>query len=539
MEKIKTAKIPIILACVMLLQCLALGYWQSHRGNFYIDELYCLGYASSYTAESSFYIPDSEIWKYDAWMESDAITDLLKVDESESLNALPLSERIGLLLHKRQYMGFLNLIMSHLGYDASFYEIARHVLIMNILFFLLAELLLAYIVRKLTGSDWIMLLSILMFGSCGLIMGMCEYIRFYMLAIALMLAVICCHLKLWNEENKIKCLGWEMAGFICAYFGLKHSEFFFVICGFFFSIFIIGLLCKRRWIPALLYVLPLMAGVYKLIYQKTNLFYIVTHLSEYAKQTHGLPLVSYKLTHITSQRVGETLQAIYGVITDKWFGSPVVMAGFIILLVAGLYCIRKADRTNERTGKPEACSKGFMRILFATTVLSITFNCLADLRLDRYQSFNIVLMMILLWCCIGALKDSFGENRFLIAVALITIAGALISQQPGKMPFLYIEQYPQKEVFEEYEDRDNILFKGTDRFAVYDTTAHLGRGTRMLALRPETPLDAVQDLQEEFLAWDVISDESGKMQKELDNLGYGYEMIASTHISDVYLCTKK
>ena len=147
--------------------------------------------------------------------------------------------------------------------------------------------------------------------------------------------------------------------------------------------------------------------------------------------------------------------------------------------------------------------------------------------------------MILLWCCIGALKDSFGENRFLIAVALITIAGALISQQPGKMPFLYIEQYPQKEVFEEYEDRDNILFKGTDRFAVYDTTAHLGRGTRMLALRPETPLDAVQDLQEELLAWDVISDESGKMQKELDNLGYGYEMIASTHISDVYLCTKK
>lgn len=537
-----SVRVLIILAAILLLQCLMLVYWQGQRGNFYIDELYSFGYASSFTADSSCYITDSSEWKYDEWMDSNEITGQLRVDESESLHAQPLLRQLYLLANKRVYIGALNYIMSDIGEDATFYRYAWSVLALNIVIFIIAELLLAYCIRKITGSEEIMILSIIMFGFCGIIMGMCEFVRYYMLAIALLLAVITIHLKLWEEENNLRFLVLELAGFICAYYGLIHSEFIFVTCGLFFSLFLLRLLFKKKWLQSAIYAAPLLIGVLYFVNRRTRLVRATLHPEEYAKPTHGIPGAVYNYLTWTPERGWETLKQILLVLREKWFGSDLVMAAFIILLLVGFVRMLSDRRKHGEQKNEKNKYTAFIIMLLITAIISILFNDLANLWLDRYQSYIITLLIIVLWFCISEIRNALNSSYFLIAAAVLTIACAVVSQQPAKMPYLCIDEYASKTALEEYSQYDYVLFTTHDyRHPSYDSILHSGKDTRILACDVENDLlmKNLKDIPEEFVAWNVRALGQDKMVQILDGIGYNYKLIGSTHENDVYLCTEK
>lgn len=537
-----SVRVLIILGAILLLQCLMLVYWQGQRGNFCVDELYSFGYASSFTSNSSHYITDSPEWKFDEWMDSDDLTGQLRVEKSERLNSLPLTDQIHLFLQKRAYFGMMNLIMSASGYGSTFYQYAWRILILNLQLFLIAELLLAYCVRKITGNEEVMILSVLMFGSCAVIMGIAGYVRFYILAIALLLAVLCTHLKLWDEENLYLCLAWEVTGFVCAYYGLIHSEFMFVTCGVFFCLYFTALLCRKRWRQAVIYAAPLLFGLFYFVNRRTRLLRAFLHPDQFAEPTSGLPGATYKYLTWTPERGRETLKDIFFVFRDKWFGSDVILAAFMILLIIGaIYLI--AERRIQTDNKTQNNGySGFIVIVFITALTSLVFNDLADFKADRYQSFIITLLIIVLWACIGAVSNSKKGKYFLITAAILTIACAVVSQRPEKLPFLYIDENPVKAALEYYTHDDYVLFtyKG-DRHATYDCVSHAGKNTRLFVNDPEkeASLKNVRDIPDEFVAWGARAADPERMQQALDEIGYNYELIGSTHENDIYICTEK
>lgn len=526
---------------IVALQCLMLFYWQSQRNNFYIDELYCFGYASSFVEGDKAYITDRSDWQYDMWMDAGELQELLRVDSNECLEKLPLTEQISMLAKKRAYMGMLNYIMYDIGTYESFYRYAWSALMLNIGFFLIAELLMAYCIRELTDSYELMVLGIIMFGFCSVITAMCEYIRFYMLTIMLMLIVISCHLAIWKDQKRVtRGLIFEMIAFVSAYYALKHSELMLVTCGAFFCFFFIGLLLRRRFRQAVLYGAPLLCGAYRYVYLKTDLIQIVLHPADFSGPGHGVESATRHLLSWTPQAGWECAKAIYRVFADRWFGSSFIMAAFIAVLLCGSVFRLSGCREPEKRDRSGGYG-GFVVIIIMTAFVSLLFNDLTNLFTDRYNSFVVVLLMIVLWYAAAYVRECVDRKQFMILITVLTVASAALCQQPDKLPFLYINEKAVRTAVAECGDVDSILFNRGDRHSAYDCVANISPETGIYAVSS----DSVPDLNdpgsapEVFLAWCVNTGGTEQLMQALDNTDYQARKLGSTWQNEVFLCSKR
>lgn len=541
-EKRNHRRILVILLGIMLAQCINLLDWQDQRGNFFIDELLCFGYAQSFTSDTSHYITDDQVWKYNEWMSGDELNAQLRLDKNEHLSALPVSDQLRLLATKRTYMGLVNMIMTAEGDDASYFDYAKGALDLNLWFFLFSELLIAYCIRRLTRSDEIMLLSIFMFGFSAIMVGICEYLRFYMLTIMLMMAVVTIHLVMWTEKNILKNLAWEAAALLCAYYAFKHSELMLVTCGSLFVFFFLGLLCRGRFKQAAVYSAPLIYGMYEYVYRRTNLIDVILHPADYADpDVYGVPRTSYYLITWTPETGMYSWLKTFDIIKEKWFGSAQILAAFGLILAIGFAARLIAWIRKEEDKKEKTANAGFAAVIFMTALTSLAFNLLTYLHYDRYNTFLIVLFMLVLWCCIAGVQKAYDKRIFLVVVGILTITGAVMCHQPERLPYLYIDDSAMKNIAEEYPDTDSVLFSYGENAAIYDNIIHLGDGSRMFAVDPEKEISAndIKGLPDEFLAWTVNSWFTKKLMRAINNTEYTAHYVGKTWQNQIFLCTKK
>ena len=540
-EKRGFSKIVLIIACVMLLQCLTLLYWQTQRGNYFIDDLHSFEAAGAYLSDSRPYYTEDPMWEYGKWMKTSDLIGHLKVDGDETILTLPLGRRLMLLAQKRTYNGLLNLIMSDAGYETPIFQYSREVLMLNMMFFLIAELLLAYLLKELTGNREIMILGSIMFGFSGIIMCLCEYVRFYILVIALFLIFLCCHLMIWREYRIKRILMWELLSLIAAYFGLLHSELILVTCGSFFCIFMIGLLCRKRFRHAAVYSAPLLGGMYIYVYQKTNLLDIVLHPADYAVYGgHGAALATYNMLTCTPQRFWECFRDICNVFGEKWFGRNWIMWALLSLLViCKIYSLK-----NKKAGssvKDSDHNAGFILILGITALISLLFNLLTSLRTERYNSLIIVLFMIVFWFCVDRMRDVFDRKKYISIVAILVIIGAVVSQRPDSFTYLFVNEQPLKNLSIDYMDTDCVMFTGGNINAPYDCIIHAGTNSRVLAVEPgrESKFHKIKKLPDKLLAFSANSTETELMRQAMDKADYEMSFVGQTWQNEIYLCVKK
>lgn len=524
---------------IVLLQCLMLLYWQNLRSNFFVDELYCFGYASSFIAPESSYITDKPEWQCGEWMETDGLKGFLKVDSSESLQNLPLKEQLSLLTGKRTYMGLLNILMYDDGQDADFYQYAWSALFLNMWFFLISELLMAYCIKETTGSYGLMLLGIMMFGFSGIIAGMCEYVRFYMMTIMLMLIVVCCHLAIWKDKSVLRCLAFEMIAFVCAYYALMHSELMLVTCGTFFCFFFAGMLCRKRWKQAAVYAAPLLYGVYHYVWERTNLLDIVMHPADFAGPGHGVEAVTSNLLIWTPERGWDFAKQIYAVFATTWFGSSYLLVAFLVLLLT--CCLCKGNRDDERSKDSPARYGGFILILVLTAFMSFLFNILTGLSVARHSSFTIVLLMIVTWYLAGVAWQWLDKNRFMLIITVLTMISAVLCQNQENFPYLYINEKNIRAQIADCGCVDNLLFNYGDRHSAYDCIANSRDGTRIYAVAPETApsINNIKEAPDLFLAWCMRDVSVDTIKIALEGTDYQAKPLGSTWLNNVYLCSKK
>lgn len=534
-KKLTNKSIILIVALIMLIQCAVLVFWQTKRGNYYIDELYCFGYAKNYAQDSSEYITDSELWKYNEWLEADDLVSELKIQKEDRLSSLPVSQRLQLLAGKRTYMGLLNIILASAD---SFREYCWRALALNTLFYLVAEILLLFCVRKLTGSNSIAILSIIMFGFSAIMIGICEYVRFYMYTTMLLLVVLMCHLMLWDERRPYVFFMWEIPAFVAAYYGLMHSEFFLVICGTFFPLFIVAMLFRKRFINALVYCAPLLLGGFRYVYQQTDLIYAALHISDYAQENaHGKHGTAYRLMNINWQDCRTAIRIMKHSFVDKWLGSEITAAAFAILLVVGIVLVIK-----KRGQKQQDKNSYFVFIILiaVTAGVSLLFNVLATLSAARYQVYIVVMLIIVLFYGISALHRRLRDERLLIAFFAVTIVSAIICQQADRFPHLYTNDRAVMDKVEKYSKMDTIIYETySARHAVYDCLSHCSEGTKIYANEPSEELSLKQiNAPDQFVAWCTNIPSFCKMVRSIQAADYRMTPLGVTHENRIFLCTK-
>ena len=251
-----------IYAFIMVLQIIVILYWGKIKTNYYVDEFFSMGYASSFTekGDTAKWINTSPDYKFNEWIENAALKKyLLLSDEEKVFNVSPITV-IHKFITKGNYYGFLNIAESIAGYDS---VTSKPGLFLNILFFVLAELSLISLMKKMGFDEKVSCLSLAMFGFSSYVLSTAEYIRFYMMVIMLTVMMLNALYRLWNATSWRGIILSEFAAFIIAYIAYKNSELMLAFFGAFVGfLFISSFLCKKRRLVVSTIVLSLLGVAY-------------------------------------------------------------------------------------------------------------------------------------------------------------------------------------------------------------------------------------------------------------------------------------
>lgn len=235
-----------IYALIMVLQILVILYWGSVKVNYNIDELYSKGYASNITGKpwNAQYITTGQDFRFREWVENAKYKEYVIVSEEERMFCESPLKAARLFLTWKNYMAFLNVAESIAGYS---FVSSRPGLALNIVFFVLAEISLLALMKKLGMDDRVRALALAMFGLSRYVLSMAEYIRFYMLlTLFLLLALNLLH-RLWNAETWRGIVLSEAGVAFLAYLSYKNSELSVAFFGaLFVSYAIATVLAKKR-----------------------------------------------------------------------------------------------------------------------------------------------------------------------------------------------------------------------------------------------------------------------------------------------------
>ena len=217
-KAIKKEQIAIII--VIAVQFIFMLYWGIQKSGYYVDEFFTFDNAHYISASTPARIKlyDAEFLTYDKWHKISDLKSTLSVKREESLFSDSLGYNIKMWLTGQPYMVLLNYV------QAIFFEgkLSKWSAVsMNILLFLLNQLLLYRLAVGIAKDKTAAALAVAIYGFSGMAASMTVYVRFYMLVTLWMTLYTYLHWIMWQEENIKKNLLWE---FLCLRW-TKHTVF--------------------------------------------------------------------------------------------------------------------------------------------------------------------------------------------------------------------------------------------------------------------------------------------------------------------------
>ena len=242
MELKKTKnKVYIVYFIIVMLQLLTMLYWASQKENYYIDELYSMERAVSFADRGnvSYYIQLTDDWKMNEWMSNADLKKYLIVTDEEHLLNLPFLEIIKRLFTGRGYNGLLNIVTSLFGFNI---VTARPGIALNMLLFIFMEFFLIRLMNKVSMKNHSKCMALAMFGFCGFMLGMVEYIRFYCMVMLLLIMILNLFYIAWTEDSLPRIIVTDIGIFALTLLSFKHSELTIPYFGAISFCFIVGLI---------------------------------------------------------------------------------------------------------------------------------------------------------------------------------------------------------------------------------------------------------------------------------------------------------
>lgn len=261
---------------VLLAQTLLIIFWFSRQGAFlYWDMFYSfqkIHYASESTAINHYIVNDTE-FKENEWLDVGYVQDILKVDYEESvLKDSPIS--IVKNIYKNPYWTIMNAIEAIFsnGVISGWPGIA-----FNIIMLILSQVLLSKILYRFTSDYRYALLTVIIYGFCGMTISLATYVRFYIFSCFLCIAFTYIHILMWDEAGKkwYKFILLEIIALLFAKQNAELAQFSIFYSMFFVLLFGIALFKNKYYKECLFYSLPVIGGGTAFLTLNTNYLNII------------------------------------------------------------------------------------------------------------------------------------------------------------------------------------------------------------------------------------------------------------------------
>ncbi len=516
---------------IIFTQILLIVFWVSRQGSLYWDAYYTFEnahYVSASTSSNHYINSDSE-FEMNKWIDSAYVKDTLYVDFDESVLA-DAPQESGKILLKKPYFWMLNMIEALLSSG----HISRWPgVFLNIILFIIVQVLLYKSVRRLSKDANQALLAVSIYGFCGMALSMTTYVRFYVFSTMLLMAVVYLHICMWEDENArwYKLLLFEAISLLLIYWGMSITQLTLFFYASFIFIYNIALLIKKRYKEFALYVLPVGIGGLFYLVKYTDYMYILLNPQEAAGKLEGPALwVVESLLSITPVSLIDRLAHTFLYMGKYGFGYWPVFLLFILVIVAIVIKHKKITFIHSTM-------EWILFIEFIVFMLIAT--CLNFYVQTRYTSYIYPILAWLISAVLVSVVNDYGL-KYAQILGTVLIGSILISTVSGKrVDFVFEQDREPLSRIEASGVKDVVVLQidlyNRDAEIIYDVAHHTSDDARLLPVL-EDDIEKMQGMYpDEFIMANISEyDKSDRFVK----MGYEIEWKEETYFYSYYLMKK-
>lgn len=239
-----------LLAVILLIQVLALGYIGARRDGLHIDEHYSYILSNSYGADRITTAP--EVWN--RWMDGSEFQKFLAVEKGEQFAYGTVYANNAKDAHPPLFYFLLHTLCSLFpGVWSPWFGMG-----LNILLILLAQIALYGLSRKLMGNSLWAVVPVAIYGGMQVFADTALFIRMYPLMTLLTVLLAWQHYRLTVEEKKRSPIIW--CG-VLTFLG-TFTQYYFAITAFFMAAAgCIFFIIRKNWKPLVAYAAAMLLGV--------------------------------------------------------------------------------------------------------------------------------------------------------------------------------------------------------------------------------------------------------------------------------------
>ena len=560
----------LLVTVILILQLLEAFLCAAMKQNYFLDELYSMGYSHSFTDDSGekVYITDSDDWEFERWVSNRVLKEKLETTPEESLLRMPFAKGVKRLLTKRTYFGLLNIVMSVFS-PGKVTKIPG--IVLNIPFFICIQILLYRMCMRFSGNFTCSLLALIMYGFSPAAMNMAVFIRFYSMVAFLFMAAVYLHQGIWNTDRVPGILIRTVSALILLYLAMKDSELILVLGGTLIACFVLALFVRRRYREGLCCLLTIMPAGLVYVCMKPSLLKIVLHPARYFGT--GWPIGYMSESLLTTPLSERLLQPVK---YSKWFwewmfGNGWIAAVYAVIVGISLYRFMKGRRHKDTAlsdsgtapgaapEEPEIAKRAagdaplkmrwsFYAVVSAVTAVYLLFYWLVGFVPNRmalrYLYFIFPLISFLFWMGMDSLtRDDRYRRRVLAAVAALMLI-SFVCGWVGHSPFHYL--YPNdvkaiRKVQESdirhaivvCEDTPDSMHSSYDCVNIMDEDAWI---CPVIEGHHHIDLESCPD---KMYVWGRRNHDLSACTDELTAAGYKLRQISYTHASDIFVAERK
>lgn len=509
---------------IIALQVMVLLYWANVKTNFFIDELYSMGYASSFTGagDTARYITTSPDWQFDEWIENSVFKKYLLVSDEESVFRLPFLKAVQKFITGRNYFGLLNIAESVAGYS---FVSARPGILLNIIIYVCAEISLISLLKKLNMDRYMRALALVMFGFSCYMISAAIFIRFYIFVILLMLLTLNLFYKLWSAEKWKQIIPEGIGIMFLAYFAYKNSELTIAFFGAFIGSFVIASFLAKKWKQFFAGIAMCLCGMI-FIGVTTEYISIFSHPDDYLtiKNANVAAEIGYSIANATLASMMSYLAWLANLFGTSYFGSfwtiflfmgavticlilvsektekkllhfrlkkirPLTAGAFIVWLVLlsaarrfgygpyffclAILCLiallaikEAADFKLDFKKISFSPNTLFILVLISATVIYTIFEMMAGLNTWRYYCYGFVSATIIIWYVADRLLKmpflKWTKKQLKMILLVFVVINALIPFKTGNIEYIYEDDKDFVDNIWYHREMDVVLFVGVN-----------------------------------------------------------------------------
>ena len=529
---------------IIILQLIVFLYWKNTKVNYFIDELYSLGYTQAFadTGNMARYITISPDFKYDEWINNENFKQYLVLSDEEKLVNKDFSYMIGSLIFKRNYFGLLNLIESVFNYD---YVNNTPAVLLNIIFFIVAEICLLVFLKRLKVKYCYRLMAIIMFGFSSYMISTVEYIRFYMLVIMLMLININLYYSLLVENNWIKLVILSAVIFFLWMLSYNNSELSLAFWGIFNVVyFFMGIMARRKKQAGCCVVLLGFQGLF--IAMRTDYFNILFNPSSNQATTAATTAAS-NIYSFDYNELKKYLIMLKEVLFSQFFSNKYIMCLFVIVLVIGIVhnCVkvRESELVRDRKISEDIY---FIISLVVTLIFYTVFEAMCGHLNWRYYCFGFVSFTIVFWYFVNRVfkeeSSSIYSKLATLVILCLVITNSVVPFRERNIDFMYENENEFVKNIRTHDDLNTVLFVYYDepntvsRHETYECINLMSSDANIKILNLDEYDGRPLNMDKDFLLWCHISRDIEDIIDDIENNGFIVGELGMSHCSKVYYC---